>query len=168
MFVYSAINLLTIPFRFAGLVTPFPFIQFIEISSSHESSLRFDLAAFGRIWQASVQKKNLPFDEPCRWTLLHILWWTLPILVAFCLRLSRNVFSYYFIFGKKGFLQVSSIHLLNSQTPRPHTFWYLCIPIYRPKRHGHAGLMFSFRAACHRSPMFDTWPPLECGSSPRF
>ena len=46
------------------------------------------LDAFGK----PVFKKSVsPFDEPCSWTLLHILWWTL-ILGAFYLWLSRNVF----------------------------------------------------------------------------
>ena len=64
------INLLTIPFRFAGLVTPF------SLRSRHRLNLdesRLDWDAF------SVPASHLnffftlrTFDEPCRWTLLHI------------------------------------------------------------------------------------------------
>ena len=57
---------------------------------TNRSSIWTHLDAFG---MPVLKKSFSPSDEPCRWTLLHILWWTLPtILVAFCLRLSRNVF----------------------------------------------------------------------------
>ena len=157
MFLHSVINLLTIPFRFAGLVTPFSFIQFIEILSSHELGLIE--VRLGRIWTHLVyqcsKKSFSPFGEPCRWTLLHIFMMnTAYTKCVLFVTFQKRFRSYYFIFGTSGFLpgQVSSIHLMN-----PERTSFICVYLFTGLRlNRHAGLMFSFRTTCHhRSPMVD-------------
>ena len=106
MFVHAVINLLTIPFRFAGLVTPFPFIQFIEILSSHELGLIE--VRLGRIWTHLVyqcSKKVFhpsmnPVDGPYYIFYDEHAYTKCVLFVTF----QKRFQSYYFIFGTSVFL----------------------------------------------------------------
>ena len=146
-------------FRFAApvLVTPF------SLRSHHRMNLQLGRieVRLERIWCSYFPSKKFftprwTFDEPCRWTLLHILWWMSGWHIQHvCLQLARNCSK---IWPKMGSFWTRQ-HM--AQLEAPH--WqpqipYLCYcvsiywPISKRRSHHHAGtprVQFSRRLSSH-------------------